>query len=89
MELVQLVFRYGVIAEEAAWQVVVLIPKGGGDYLGIGFMEVIWKAVAVIFNFRFTADITYHDFLHGFWVGRGTGTATLEVKLIQQVAALS
>ena len=51
-------------------------------------MEVIWKAVAVILNRRFTAAITYHDFLHGFRVGRGAGIVTLEVKLLQQVAAL-
>ena len=34
--------------EETVWQVVVLIPKGGGDYCDIGLLEVIWKAVAVI-----------------------------------------
>ena len=39
-------------------------------------------------NRRFTASITYHNFLHGFRVGRGTGTATLEAKLLQQIAAL-
>ena len=26
--------------------------------------------------------------LHGFWAGRGTGTATLEAKLIQQLASM-
>ena len=51
-------------------------------------MEVIWKVVAVILNSRFTSAITYHDFLQGFRAGHGTGTATLEVKIIQQVAAL-
>ena len=61
VELVQLTFRDGVIAEEAAWQAVVLIPKGGGKYYGIGLVEVIWKAVAVVLNRRFTASITYHD----------------------------
>ena len=30
VELFQLAFRDGVIAEEAAWQAEVLIPKGGG-----------------------------------------------------------
>ena len=42
----------------------------------------------MILNCRFTASITYHDFLHGFWAGRGTGTATLEAKVLQQLAAL-
>ena len=66
----------------------VLIQKGGVDYHIIGLVDVIWKAVAVILNRRFTAAITYHDFLHGFWVGRSTGTTTLEVKLLQKVTAL-
>ena len=48
-------------------------------------MEVVWKAVAVTLDFRFTSPITYHDSLHGFRAGRGTGTATLEVKILQQL----
>ena len=88
VELVQLAFRYGFIAEKAVWQAVFLIPKGGGDYHGIGLVDVIWKTVAVILNRRFTVAITYHKYLHIFRAGCGTGTATLDVKLLQQVAAL-
>ena len=84
----QLAFRDGVLTEEAAWQAVVLIPKGGWDYCVIGLVEVIWKAVAVIINRRFTVAITYHNSIHGFRAGRVTGTTTLEVKLLQQVLAL-
>ena len=51
-------------------------------------MEVIWKAVVVILNHRFTAPITYHNYLHRFWAGCGTRTATLELKLIHQVSDL-
>ena len=81
-------FRDGLIPEKSAWKAVVLIPKGGGDYRGIGLVEVICKAAAVILNCRFTAAITYHNFLHGLRAGCGTGTATLDLNLIQQVAAL-
>ena len=88
VDLLQSAFREGKLAEEATCQVVVLIPKGGKDYWGIGLVEVMWKVVAVILNRRLTASITFHNFLHGFWAGRGTGTATLEVKLLQQIAAL-
>ena len=49
---------------------------------------MVWKVVAVILNCWLTDSITYHDFLHRFQAGRGTGTATLEVKLIQQLAAM-
>ena len=51
-------------------------------------MEVMWKVVAAIINRRFTASIAYHDFLCGFRAGRGTGIATLEAKLLQQLGAL-
>ena len=83
VELVQLAFRDGVIVEEAAWEAVVLILKGEGDYCGICFVEVIWKAVVVILNHRFTAAITYHNFLPGFRAGCSTGTDTLKVKLLR------
>ena len=42
----------------------------------------------MILNRRFTASITYHDSLHGFRVGCGTGTDTLKVKLIQQLIGI-
>ena len=41
MELLQTAFRDGDLAEEATWQVVVLIPKGKKDYRGIGPVEVM------------------------------------------------
>ena len=63
LELVQTAFRDGDIAEEATWQAVVLIPKGKGDYRGIGLVEVMWKVVEVILNCRLTSSITFHDVL--------------------------
>ena len=66
----------------------VLIPKGKRYYCGIVIVEVMWKVVAAILNFRLTASITFHDFLHGFRAGFGMGTATLKAKLIQQLSAL-
>ena len=51
-------------------------------------MEVVWNAVEVILNCRFTASITYHNSLHGFRSGRGTVTVTLEVKVLQQVTSM-
>ena len=51
-------------------------------------MEVTWKVVAEILNRRLTAYITYHNFLHGFQAGRGTGNTTPKAKLLQHLAAL-
>ena len=49
-------------------------------------MEVVCKVVAVILNYRLTASIAYHNFLHAFRSGCSTGTATLEAKLLQHLA---
>ena len=48
----------------------------------------MWKVVTANLNHRLADSITYHNFLHGFRAGRGTGTATLEAKLLQQLAVL-
>ena len=37
---------------------------------------------------RHLQGVQFHDCLHGFLKGRGTGTATMEVKLAQQLAFL-
>ena len=67
------------------WMVIVLLPKGGGDYWGIGLLDPIWKVVEVVMDNRLEV-LDYHDCLHGFLAGRGTGTATTEVKLAKKLA---
>ena len=86
--LVRAALGEGLMVEEAMWQAVVLIPKNKGDCHGIGLVWVMWKVGTEILNFRLTASITYHNLLHVFRVGRGTGNSTLESKLLQQLAAL-
>ena len=58
VELIQTAFWDGYLAEEATWQALVLIPKGKGDYRGIGLVEVMWKVEAVVLNSRLTSSIT-------------------------------
>ena len=67
---------------------VLLNTKEKGKYRRIGLVEVVWKVVAVIINCQFTSYITYHDLLHGFRACLITVTATLEAKLLQQLAAM-
>jgi phage-related holin len=45
---------------------VVLLPKGGGDYRGIGLLEIVWKVIESIINRRIASKIQFHDSLHGF-----------------------
>ena len=87
VELTQTAFREGNLAEEATWQMVVMIPKGKEEFRGIGLVEGIWKLLTLILHRRLAA-IKLHDVLHGFREGRGTGTATLEAKLLQKLAAM-
>ncbi len=65
--------------------IVVLLPKGGGDYRGIGLLNPIWKVVEKVMVFQFSA-LQLHDCLHGRLPRRGTGTAIMEAKLQQQLA---
>ena len=64
-----------------------MIPKGKGEFRGIGLVEVVWKILTLILH-RQLAAIKLHDVLHGFREGRGTSTATLEAKLLQKLAAM-
>ena len=50
VEITQTAFRDGKLAEAAAWQTVVLIPKGKGEFRGIGLVEVTWKLMTVILH---------------------------------------
>jgi hypothetical protein len=35
----QAVWEYGSIPKQMRWEVIVLLPKGGGDYRGIGLLK--------------------------------------------------
>ena len=81
-------FRDGALAEECMWQTFALIQKGKEGFQGIGLVEVLWKAFAVLLNGHLTAAISFHDTLHGFWKGQGTVTTALEAKLLQHLTAM-
>ena len=65
-----------------------LITKVERDYHGIGLVEVVWKMVTAIHNFRLAASIDFRGILRGFWAGLGTSTTSLEAKLIQKLMAM-
>lgn len=54
----------------------------------MGLVEVLWETVTGILNRRLTAAIQFHNTLHGFRTVRGTGTAYLESKMLQQLMAM-
>ncbi len=87
MRLVAVVWETGTIPQQLGWMIVVLIPKGGGDYQGIGLLEPIWKIIEQVMDKRLNV-VELHKSLHGCRNGRGTGTAIIEAKLAQQLAHL-
>ena len=88
VDIIQSTIREGRIPMECAWKTVVLIPKGNGTLYGIRLVEDIWKAMSGVVNFRIGLAVYFYDTLHGFMAGIGTGTASLEVKLIHKMTAM-
>ena len=65
VSVIKVAFREGYIPEALMWKTMVLIPKGGGEYRGIGLVETIWKVCTSIVNNHFRRFIVIHDVLHG------------------------
>jgi hypothetical protein len=82
IRLVQAAWTHGAIPRQLLWIIVVLIPKGGGDYRGIGLLEPIWKCIKWVIDHRLDS-IELHDSLHGCRNKPGTGTAIIKAKLVQ------
>ncbi len=67
--------------------IVILIPKGGGNYCGNGLLEPMWKVCEQIMDHQLDA-FELHNLLHSCRNGHGTGTVGIEAKLAQQLAHL-
>ena len=52
VSVIQEAFREGYIPEALMWTTILLIPKGSGEYIGIGLVETIWKVCTSIVNSR-------------------------------------
>ena len=86
MWLAQQVWASGTLPTQVPWAILVLLPKSNGGTRGISLLEVIWKVMSSILDGQLKAAILFHDALHGFWMGRGTGTSMIEANLFQQLA---
>ena len=68
LKLIERLWETGYIPQKMLWMVMVLLPKGGGDYRGIGLLDPIWKVVEVVME-NCLKVLDYHDCLHGFLAG--------------------
>ncbi len=48
VSLVQAIWESGTMPTQIGWMLIVLLPKGGGDYHGIGLLDPMWKDVEKI-----------------------------------------
>ena len=71
-------------SQQLLWTIIVLLPKYGGNYLGIGLLNLFWKVVEVFMDNRLKT-LDYHDCLHGFLAGCSTGIVTTEAKIAWQL----
>ena len=83
VQLVQAVWNHGTIPCQLLWSIAVLIPKGGVDYPRIGLLKPIWNVLEWIMDHRLD-KFELDNCLHGCCANRGTGTAVIEAKLVQQ-----
>ena len=78
----------GEIPQESGWTVLVVIPKGTTNTRGIGLLETLWKVVEALVYTCLHTILQFHEVLHGFKAGRGTGTAIMELKIAQELASI-
>ena len=52
VRLIQRIWETGGTPQQMVRMIVLLLPKGGGDYRGIGLLEPFWKAVEVVIDKR-------------------------------------
>jgi hypothetical protein len=67
-----------------SWMVILLLPKGGGDFQGIGLLDPCWKVVEKIMVCRLAA-IEFHPCLHGGLPQQRVRTATIEAMLAHKI----
>ncbi len=65
LKLAQAVWDHGNIPPELLWVIIVLIPKGGGDYQGIGLLEPMWKVCEHVMDMQLNR-IPLHESLHSY-----------------------
>jgi hypothetical protein len=83
--MIQVIWDRGEIPMQMSWMVVVCCQRAEGTSKGIKLLNPCWKIMEKIMVRRM-GTIDFHPCLHGGMPKRGTGTATIEAKLAQQLA---
>jgi hypothetical protein len=83
VSLIKAAWECGTMSTQMSWVVIVLLPKRGGDYRGIGLLSPMWKVVEKSLVAQLSSVIELHNCLRGRLPRWGTGTAIMEDKLNQ------
>ena len=86
VDIIQDMWKTGGIPQKLGFAVLVIIPKSTTDTHFIGLLETLWKVVEALIYTRIRVSLQFHDVLHEFQAGRGTGTAIMELNLAQELA---
>jgi Reverse transcriptase (RNA-dependent DNA polymerase) len=57
-------------------------------FSSVGILEHLWKVVEAIINTCIGTNVLFHDILHGFRPHKGTGTAIIDAKLLQELSQI-
>ena len=83
VDLVQFMWEPRIIPSEMGWTIMIIIPRGNVYTQKIRLLEVFWKVIEAIIDTHIKKAVDFHDVLNGFRVGIGTGTAIMELNLVQ------
>ena len=86
--LVHNIWHTGETPQELGWTILVLIPNGTTDTIGISMLETLWKVVEALIDTCLRASLQMNNILHGFRKGIGMGTAIMELKLAHELASI-
>ena len=86
--LVQRMWEHITLPINIICTILVLLPKGNSDNQGIFLLEVLWKVIATTIDTRVKTVVKFHYFLHVFCANRVTGTATVELKMYQELSII-
>ena len=86
LDIAQHMWRTGEIPQELGWTFLFLVPRVTADTRVIELLETLWEVVEALIDTCLRSSLQFHDFLHRFRTGRGTGTAIMELKLAQDIS---
>jgi hypothetical protein len=87
VQTIQHAFRTEDIPTSFSHGVLVIAPKPENQgYSNIALLETIYKIISNIIHLRLMSTIKLHEAVNGFRENRGTGTATMNAKLLMQKA---